>query len=220
MAMQRRLKLFETWLSEQELEPKRILVKKGETRIEKSEFKTQSLGGLFPNKIPSGKTIEALYRSDEVKESIEKLKPLVEKFIEDNPNSQQFTLTISSGESQMTNPQEFKTTGSLGLARANAVKSYVEEIFSDLIKSKKLIISSPTNEKQVKIGETPYVGLSKSEKDANEELYKKEQFVNLDLKGSGIKSTKESDVVKTFCNYELSSQGGPLLPQDGFTKKE
>ena len=48
MAMQRRLKLFETWLSEQELEPKRILVKKGETRIEKSEFKTQSLGGLIP----------------------------------------------------------------------------------------------------------------------------------------------------------------------------
>ena len=116
MAMQRRLKLFETWLSEQELEPKRILVKKGETRIEKSEFKTQSLGGLFPNKIPSGKTIEALYRSDEVKESIEKLKPLVEKFIEDNPNSQQFTLTISSGESQMTNPQEFKTTGKIGRA--------------------------------------------------------------------------------------------------------
>ena len=212
--------LFKPFLNEQELAPRSVVVKTGEDKKENSKFSTESIGRNFPNRIPAGGRLEDLYKSDTVKKSIEDLKPKILKFIADNKNSSQFTLSISAGESQMTNPEEFKTPGGLALARANVVRDYVNEIFSDLISSKKLIISSPSSVSEVKIGKTPYKGLTQDQRNSNADLYKSEQFVNIDLSGTGSKIIKGKDETKTYCGKSINSQGFALLPQDGYVYKQ
>ena len=197
-----------------------MVVSKGTDKVTKAEFPKQKIGDSFPNRIPQGGTIEALYKSDVVKKNIVDLKPKIEQFIKDNPEQTKFVLTISAGESQVTNPEQFKTPGSLALARANAVKDYVNEIFSDLIKSGKLTVSFPKDEKDVKIGTTEYKNLNPQQRKANAEAYKTEQFVDIDLKGAGQKTEKGKDVVKTYCGKRIDSRGGALLPQDGYVKKD
>jgi hypothetical protein len=131
------------------------------------------------------------------------LKPKIEEFIK-NSGGNQFTVNISSGESNVTNPKGFETKGSLGLARANSVKKYFEEIFPDLIKQGILIINSPKSESDVTIGKTPYDKTKGDNK--NPELikkYKEEQFVTFDINGGGTK-----------CNFDFgveAGQGDPKL---------
>jgi len=198
----------------------RTVVTKGEDKVTKAEFPKQKIGDSFPNRIPQGGTIEALYKSDLVKKNIADLKPKIEQFIKDNPEQTKFVLTISAGESQVTNPDKFKTPGSLALARANAVKDYVNETFADLIKSGKLTISFPKDEKDVKIGATEYKGLNPEQRKANADAYKTEQFVDMDLKGAGQKTEKGKDIVRTYCGKKVESTGTALLPQEGYTKRD
>ena len=159
------------------------------------------------------------YDSPTVKLSIEQLKPQIEDFIKKSDSSN-FTINISAGESQVTNPKGFETKGSLALARANSVKKYFEEIFPDLIKKGVLVIKSPSSVDGVKIGETPYGGpgsgdFKKSEKKVK---YDQEQFVNFDLIGSGNKIVTTTKT-KTFCNTKpLNSEGGSLSSDKDFTQ--
>jgi hypothetical protein len=211
---------FEKFINEQ-LAPRTVVVKKGEDKILKAEFPKQKVGDKFPNRIPKGGSIESLYKSEEVKKNIENLKPQIEQFMKENPEQIKFQLIISAGESQISNPEEFKTPGSLALARANAVKDYVNEVFADLIKGGKLTIVSPKDEKEVKIGETGYKGLSPEKRSKNAEAYKKEQFVDIDLKGVGQKTIKGKDITKTYCGQKVDSYaGGEETPENGFVKRQ
>ena len=212
------LSKFDNFINEQNT-PKTVVIK-GTDTVTKAEFAKQKIGDSFPNRIPQGGTIEALYKSDAVKKNIADLKPKIEQFIKDNPEQTKFVLTISAGESQVTNPDKFKTPGSLALARANAVKDYVNEIFADLIKSGKLTITSPKDEKDVKIGTTGYKDLNPQQRKDNADAYKTEQFVDIDLKGAGQKTVKGKDIVKTFCGKKVESGGEALLPQDGYAYRQ
>jgi hypothetical protein len=210
---------FGQFLNEQN-DPRTVVVAKGTDTVTKAEFPKQKIGDSFPNRIPQGGTIEALYKSDVVKKNITDLKPKIEQFIKDNPEQTKFVLIISAGESQVTNPEQFKTPGSLALARANAVKDYVNEIFADLIKSGKITIAFPKTEADVKIGTTQYKGLTPQQRASNAEAYKAEQFVDIDLKGAGQKTIKGKDIVKTYCGKQINNGGKASLPQDGYTLKK
>jgi hypothetical protein len=94
------------------------------TEQQQNKFPLTNLGDKFEY----GK-----YDSPSVKLAIEQLKPQIEEFIKKSDSSN-FTINISAGESQVTNPKGFETKGSLALARANSVKKYFEEIFPDLIR--------------------------------------------------------------------------------------
>jgi hypothetical protein len=151
----------------------------------KTTFPTQNIG----NKFAFGE-----YDSQNVKNNILALKPKIEDFIKGSGDNQ-FVVNISSGESNVTNPKGFETKGSLGLARANSVKKYFQEIFPDLIKQGILIINTPKSESEVAIGKTPYDKTKGDNK--NPELvkkYKEEQFVTFDIKGSGRKCDFNFDV--------------------------
>jgi len=216
----RYLSRFSQFINEQ-LAPRTVVVKKGEDKVIKSEFPKQKVGDRFPNKIPQGGTIESLYKSEDVKKNIQDLNPKVEQFIKENPEETKFQLVISAGESQVSNPEQFKTPGSLALARANAVKEYANEVFADLIKAGKLTIVSPKDEKEVKIGATEYKGLSPDKRASNSEAYKKEQFVDIDLKGGGQKTIKGKDITKTYCGKQVDSYaGGEETPENGFVKRQ
>jgi len=180
------------------------------TEKQENKFPLTNLGDKFEY----GK-----YDSPTVKLAIEQLKPQIEEFIKKSDSSN-FTINISAGESQVTNPKGFETKGSLALARANSVKKYFEELFPDLIKQGVIVIKSPSSVDGVKIGETPYGGpgsgdFKKPEKKA---LYDQEQFVNFDLVGSGNK-TVTTTKTKTFCNTKpLNSEGGSLSADMDFTQ--
>jgi hypothetical protein len=163
------------------------------TPVQKT-FPTQNIGNNFGF---------GEYDSEKVKNVILSLKPKIEEFIK-NSGGGQFVVNISSGESNVTNPKGFETKGSLGLARANSVKKYFDEIFPDLIKKNVLTINTPKSESDVKIGSTPY---DKTKGDnRNPDLikkYRQEQFVTFDIKGGGTK-----------CNFNLginAGQGDPKL---------
>jgi hypothetical protein len=180
------------------------------TEQQQNKFPLTNLGDKFEY----GK-----YDSPSVKLAIEQLKPQIEEFIKKSDSSN-FTINISAGESQVTNPKGFETKGSLALARANSVKKYFEEIFPDLIKNGVLVIKSPTSVDGVKIGETPYGGPGSGDfkKPEKKVLYDQEQFVNFDLVGSGTKTVTNTKT-KTFCNTRpLESEGGSLSADMDFTQ--
>lgn len=180
------------------------------TEKQENKFPLTNLGDKFEY----GK-----YDSPTVKAAIEQLKPQIEEFIKKSDSSN-FTINISAGESQVTNPKGFETKGSLALARANSVKKYFEELFPDLIKQGVLVIKSPTSVDGVKIGETPYGGPGSGDfkKPEKKVLYDQEQFVNFDLVGSGTKTVTNTRT-KTFCNTKpLNSEGGSLSVDQDFTQ--
>ena len=152
------------------------------------------------------------YQSDVVKNSIATLKPQIEDFIQKS-GVKQFTVNISAGESNVTNPKGFETKGSLALARANSVKQYFQEIFPDLIKNGTLVIKSPADVSQVILGKTPY---DKTKGDNRNpelvKLYNQEQFVNFDIVGSG----QVSKITKDFCSFSESANGRVATPESGF----
>jgi hypothetical protein len=136
------------------------------------------------------------YESEIVKNSIAALKPKIMEFIKNSKNDK-FVVNISAGESNVTNPKGFEVKGSLALARANSVKKYFEEVFSDLIKRGILKIKSPKDVSEVVMGKTPY---DKSKGDnKNPQLikkYKEEQFVKFNIDGIG-----EVENIKNICNW-------------------
>jgi len=142
------------------------------------------------------------YQSESAKKSIMNLKPKIEEFIKKN-GGKQFVLNISAGESNVTNPEEFETKGSLGLARANSVKQYFEQIFPDLIKNGTLVIKSPEDVSQIILGKTPY---DKTKGDYNNpkkrELYNQEQFVKFNIQGGG-----DVDSSVSICKWVATTTG-------------
>jgi hypothetical protein len=180
-----------------------------ETKTENKNFPTTKLGDKFE----FGK-----YESESVKKSLSDLKPQIETFIKDSDSSK-FTVNISAGESQVTNPKGFEEKGSLALARANSIKNYFDELFSELIKQGTLIINVPKNTSEVIIGKTPYNRLqSQSFKQKYAKEYSQEQFVNFDIVGEGTKTTT-STKTKLLCNTTpLNAGGGYLLPKNDYTK--
>ena len=182
------LNLHETATKNLYLVNEQLISKKINNSPTKTTFPKQNVGDKFAF---------GEYDSQNVKNNILSLKPKIEEFIK-NSGGNQFTINISSGESNVTNPKGFETKGSLGLARANSVKKYFEEIFPDLIKQGILIINSPKSESDVTIGKTPYDKTKGDNK--NPELikkYREEQFVTFDINGEGTK-----------CNFNFSMSGG------------
>jgi hypothetical protein len=167
-----------------------------------TEFPKQQLGNQFKF---------GEYQSDAVKKSIETLKPKIEEFIK-NSGGKQFTVNISAGESNVTNPKGFETKGSLALARANSVKQYFQEILPELIKNGTLVIQGPTDVSQVIIGKTPYDKTKGDNK--NPELikqYRQEQFVNFDIKGSG-----QVENIESICDWTASITGSTGNPAENY----
>jgi hypothetical protein len=167
-----------------------------------TEFPKQQLGNQFKF---------GEYQSDSVKKSIETLKPKIEEFIK-NSGGKQFTVNISAGESNVTNPKGFETKGSLALARANSVKQYFQEILPELIKNGTLVIQGPTDVSQVIIGKTPYDKTKGDNK--NPELikqYRQEQFVNFDIKGSG-----QVENIESICDWTASITGSTGNPAENY----
>lgn len=152
------------------------IVTKITTSSDNTVFPTQNIGSNFKF---------GEYQSDNVKNSIIKLKPKIEEFIK-NSGGNQFIVNISAGESKVTNPKGFEIKGSLALARANSVKQYFEEIFPDLIKKNVLVIKTPKDVSEVVIGETLYDKTKGDNKNPEKiKLYKQEQFVTFDIQGTG-----------------------------------
>ena len=139
--------------------------------------------------------------SPNVKSKIISLKPQIDKFIKDD-GGKNFLITITAGESKVTNPKGFEEKGSLALARANSVKGYFEEVFQDLIKNGVLNIKVPTDVSQVSLGKTLY---DKTKGDINnpdkKKLYNDEQFVRFTITGSGSK-----------CNFNFDNKAGQGVP--------
>lgn len=181
-----------------------------DTKIENKTFPLTKLGDKFGY---------GEYDSPVVKSELEKLKPQIEGFIKAGDSSN-FVVNISAGESRVTNPKGFETTGSLALARANSIKKYFEEIFPEQIKNGVLTIKLPASVRDVKIGETPYGG--KGSGDFNDvvkkEKYRQEQFVDFDIVGTGKKTVK-TPITKTLCNTQpKQSAGGYILSNYDFTQ--
>jgi hypothetical protein len=155
-----------------------------------TEFPIQSVGDKFGF---------GQIDSPTVKNDIIALKPQIDKFIKDN-GGKTFIVNITSGESNVTNPKGYETKGSLALARANSVKKYFQEIFPDLIKNGVLTIQVPTDVSQVTLGKTSYDKTKGDNKNPEKiKLYKQEQFVNFDIKGTGEVKDKDS---KDICDWD------------------
>lgn len=163
------------------------------TTTTQNTFPSVNLGSLFGY---------GQFKSEEVKNQIKNLKPQIESFMKTN-DSNSFTVNISAGESQVTNPPQFNEKGSLGLARANSVKQYFEEIFPEQIKSGVLKIKSPTSTSEVSIGKTQYKRGYQNNKSYSV-LYNKEQFVKFDIVGSGESKKTESGGEKKDCDFGFS----------------
>ena len=152
---------------------------------------TSSTNTVFPTQNIGNQFKFGEYQSDVVKNSIEALKPKIEEFIKKSGGNE-FIVNISAGESNVTNPKGFEKKGSLALVRANSVKQYFQEIFPELIENGTLIIEVPKDVSQVVLGKTPY---DKTKGDSKNpeliKLYKQEQFVNFDIKGTG--EVRDSD---------------------------
>jgi hypothetical protein len=186
---------------------KKILFEKEQKSGGNIEFPTQRLGTMFPY----GK-----YESEDVKNYILNLKPKIEEFIK-NSDSSKFVVNISAGESQVTNPQGFEEKGSLALARANSVKKYFEEIFSELIKNGTLVINLPKDVNEVKIGTTPYKKGDQSDP-TKKQQYSAEQFVDFSISGIGEKNLKGggSGGEEKFCRSNYSADGKVISSMDNF----
>lgn len=138
-------------------------------------FKPKNYGSLFD----LGK-----YQDDsgKIKQAIEQDKQAVVDFI----NSQDFanfTAKIIAGESQVTNPPNFKQEGSLAIARAKTVYDILNDVYSDLINSNQLKIVLPKIG-EVVIGKTPYKTGDQNDPTKLKQ-YKQEQYVSMVLQGLG-----------------------------------
>ncbi len=174
--------------------------------------KVENIKTVFPKQNVGNQFKFGEYQSDVVKNSIVGLKPKIDEFILKN-GGKQFTVNISAGESNVTNPKGFETKGSLALARANSVKQYFQEIFSDLIKKGTLIIKSPADVSQVVLGKTPYDKTKGDIKNPEKiKLYNQEQFVTFDIVGSG----NYDKITKNFCKFSRDAKGGVASPESGF----
>jgi len=174
--------------------------------------KVENIKTVFPKQNVGNQFKFGEYQSDVVKSSIAGLKPKIDEFILKN-GGKQFTVNISAGESNVTNPKGFETKGSLALARANSVKQYFQEIFSDLIKKGTLIIKSPEDVSQVVLGKTPYDKTKGDIKNPEKiKLYNQEQFVTFDIVGSG----NYDIITKNFCKFSRDAKGGVASPESGF----
>lgn len=178
------------------------------------QLNSQTVNTVFPTQNIGNKFAFGEYDSQNVKNSILALKPKIEEFIK-NSGENKFSINIESGESNVTNPKGFETKGSLGLARANSVKKYFQEIFPDLIKQGILVINSPKSESEVKIGSTPY---NKEKGDnKNPELikkYREEQFVTFDISGAG--KNKMNDNAVSICDFNFKETKGQGLEKDNY----
>jgi len=176
------------------------------------EEKVENIKTVFPKQNVGNQFKFGEYQSDVVKNSIVGLKPKIDEFILKN-GGKQFTVNISAGESNVTNPKGFETKGGLALARANSVKQYFQEIFSDLIKKGTLIIKSPEDVSQVVLGKTPYDKTKGDIKNPEKiKLYNQEQFVTFDIVGSG----NYDKITKNFCKFSRDAKGGVASPESGF----
>lgn len=176
------------------------------------EEKVENIKTVFPKQNVGNQFKFGEYQSDVVKNSIVGLKPKIDEFILKD-GGKQFTVNISAGESNVTNPKGFETKGGLALARANSVKQYFQEIFSDLIKKGTLIIKSPEDVSQVVLGKTPYDKTKGDIKNPEKiKLYNQEQFVTFDIVGSG----NYNIITKNFCKFSRDAKGGVASPESGF----
>jgi hypothetical protein len=140
---------------------------------------SKSTNTTFPVQNVGDKFAYGQVDSPNVKSKIISLKPQIDKFIKDD-GGKNFVITITAGESNVTNPKGFEEKGSLALARANSVKGYFEEVFQDLIKNGVLTIKVPTDVSQVSLGKTPYDKTKGDNKNPDKiKLYSGEQFVTL-----------------------------------------
>jgi len=169
--------------------------------------------------IPLGDNFEyGKYESIDVLNQIKQLRSRVNDILKKEPNSV-FTFKINAGESQVTNPTGFETPGSLALSRTKQVRKYIEEVFGDLLSSKKITVISPDTINDVSIGKTPYRGKGSGD-NTNPKLvplYKKEQFVNLLFSGKVIKRT-ESNV--PACNFTTQANGGVANSENDYLYKK
>jgi len=142
------------------------------------------------------------YQSESAKQSIMSLKPKIEEFIRNN-GGKQFVVNISAGESNVTNQKGFEVKGSLGLARANSVKQYFQQIFPDLIKNGTLVIKSPEDVSQITIGKTPYDKTKGDNKNPQLiKLYNQEQFIDFNIQGGG-----DTDNTVSICKWVATTSG-------------
>lgn len=180
-----------------------------ETKIENKKFPKTNLGDKFE----FGK-----FESETVKKLLSDLKPKIEDFIK-NSDSSKFIVNLDAGESQVTNPKGFEQKGSLALARANSVKKYFEELFPELIKKGTLVINTPKDVSEVKIGKTPYnKAQSQTFKTRYGKEYSEEQFVNFDITGEGSKKILTQNTILLCNTPPLKSSGGYLTPEQDYTQ--
>jgi hypothetical protein len=185
------LNLHESATKRQYLTLEQVKISGGESSA------TTTSNTSFPKQNLNSKFKFGGYKSDEVKKTIEGLKSKIEQFIK-NSGGKQFIVNIGAGESNVTNPKGFETKGSLGLARANSVKQYFQEIFPELIKNGTLVIKSPSDVSQIVLGKTPYDKTKGDNK--NPQLvkkYREEQFVTFDIQGSG-----QVENIESICNWK------------------
>ena len=138
-------------------------------------FKPRNYGSLFD----LGKYQD---ESGKIRQAIEKDKQSVVDFM-NSQDKASFTAKIGAGESQVTNPAEFKQKGSLALARAKTVSEILTDVYSDLINKGQLEIVTPSLG-EVVIGKTPYKTGDQNDPSKLEQ-YKKEQYVSMNLQGKG-----------------------------------
>jgi hypothetical protein len=138
-------------------------------------FKPRNYGSLFD----LGKYQD---ESGKIRQAIEKDKQSVVDFMNSQDRAS-FTAKIGAGESQVTNPAEFKQKGSLALARAKTVSEILTDVYSDLINKGRLDIVMPSLG-EVVIGKTPYKTGDQNDPSKLEQ-YKKEQYVSMNLQGKG-----------------------------------
>jgi len=175
---------------------------------EKVEFPTQNLQNLFKF---------GEWDSPLLKQTIESLKPNIEQFIK-NSKGNNFTLNIDAGESRVTNPEGFKTPGSLALKRAQNVESIFRDVFSDLISKGILQVNGPKTVDDVKIGQTKYFKNSPKKGDENYQFYidnlpnyNREQFVKFNVVGE-----KEVEDTSVICTYKKEVRGGVAEASNNF----
>jgi len=135
------------------------------------------LSSTTPQSTPNQKIIPGSIKSINFGENFESGKAtltnkttLIQKITEmknflKGKDASKFKVLIVAGESQVTNPEEFKTKGSLARARAGEVEGIVNQLGFTNINT------------QIKIGTTPY----KPGDSINNPKYQEEQFITVDL---------------------------------------
>lgn len=135
----------------------------------------------FGNVFPSGQHTLSKEFSDDVNQKVQELVAYIK-----GKNLKNFSITINSGESRVTNQYPFITPGSLAEARANSLKSYLEKVLPKLLGfNPKITITEPV------IGTTPY----KIGYDKDDPKYTREQFVNATIVTDSTPDIKQKSSV-------------------------